>query len=156
MAKFTFFWNNRTPFSNWYPSIFTWGGITFSRGEQYMMYRKAMRFGDTEIAEKIMSTDDPAEQKALGREVRGYNDAVWAAQRYQIMVEGLYEKFNQNPKLKDALLATEGTEMVEASPYDRIWGIGLTAHDNRAQDKSTWLGQNLLGQVLDEVRCRLK
>ena len=72
------------------------------------------------------------------------------------MVEGLFEKFNQNPQLKQALLETRGTEMVEASPYDRIWGIGLAASDPRAQEKNTWLGQNLLGKVLDIVRDRLE
>ena len=152
---FTFFWNNQTPFSNWYPSEFTWGGYTFTRGEQYMMFRKAMLFCDPKTAHKILSTDNPMKQKDLGREVVNYRDELWAPVRFEIMVEGLYCKFSQNQKLKEALLATVGTEMVEASPFDRIWGIGLTASDPLAQNKETWLGQNLLGQVLDKVRSQL-
>ena len=102
MSKFTFFWNNRTPFSNWYPSVFIWNGIRFTRGEQYMMFRKAMLFGEWDIADQILATDIPAKQKDLGREVKNYDDDKWAAVRFDIMVEGLYEKFNQNPQLKKA------------------------------------------------------
>ena len=155
MSNYTFFWNNRTPFSNWYPSVFIWNGIRFTRGEQYMMYRKAMLFDDWDVADQILATDDPAKQKDLGRQVKNYDDELWSSVRFEIMVEGLFEKFNQNPQLKQALLETRGTEMVEASPYDRIWGIGLAASDPRAQEKNTWLGQNLLGEVLDDVRNRL-
>jgi ribA/ribD-fused uncharacterized protein len=120
-----------------------------------MMFRKAMLFGELDIADQILATDNPAKQKDLGREVKNYDDDKWAAVRFDIMVEGLYEKFNQNPQLKKALLDTEGTELVEANPNDRIWGIGLTENDPRALSKETWLGQNLLGKVLDEVRRRL-
>lgn len=155
MSKFTFFWNNRTPFSNWYPSVFTVDGTTFTRGEQYMMYMKAVVFGDMSTADLIMLTDDPQTQKNLGRQVRNYDDAVWSKVRFGIMVDGLYCKFSQNPKLKEALLATVGTRMVEASPFDRIWGIGLTASDPLAQNEETWLGLNLMGKVLDELRDML-
>jgi len=153
--QFTFFWNNRTPFSNWYPSVFVVDGTTFTRGEQYMMFMKAVVFGDIPTAELIMLTDDPQTQKNLGRQVRNYDDAVWSKVRFGIMVDGLYAKFSQNPKLKEALLVTVGTTMVEASPYDCIWGIGLTASDPRAQNEETWLGQNLMGKVLDKVRDML-
>lgn len=156
MTQFTLFWRNRSPFSNWYPSTFTHNGNTFTRGEQYMMYRKAMLFNDTEIAQEILKTDNPALQKELGRKVRNYIDDVWAAQRVDIMVEGLYEKFNQNPKLKEALLATGDTEIAEASPIDLIWGIGWAAEDPEAQDKTKWKGQNLLGIVLMRVRDAIK
>lgn len=155
MSKYTFFWNNRSPFSNWYPSVFIWNGIRFTSSEQYMMFRKALLFGELDIADQILATDNPAKQKDLGRKVKNYDDDKWAAVRFDIMVEGLYEKFNQNPQLKKALLDTEGTELVEASPNDRIWGIGLTENDPRALLEETWLGQNLLGKVLDEVRDRL-
>ena len=155
MNKYTFFWNNRTPFSNWYPSVFVWSGIRFTRGEQYMMYRKAMLFGDWEVADQIMNTDDPSKHKQLGRQVKNYEDVAWSSVRFDIMVEGLFEKFSQNPQLKQVLLETRGTKMVEANPYDRIWGIGLAASDPRAQNEETWLGQNLLGQVLDTVREKL-
>jgi ribA/ribD-fused uncharacterized protein len=150
--NFTFFWQNRSPFSNWYPSIFTHNGITFSRGEQYMMYRKAMMFGDVNIAHAILLTGNPKEQKDLGRMVSNYDDAAWSDKRVEIMVEGLFEKFNQNPLLKEALLNTGDTIIVEASPVDRVWGIGLAEDDPRAIDQKQWRGQNLLGITLMKVR----
>lgn len=154
--QFTFFWKNRSPFSNWYPSIFTHNGIRFTRGEQYMMYQKAMLFGDTDIADAILKTDDPAEQKNLGRRVSNYNDDIWSAKRVDVMVAGLFEKFNQNPKLKDALLNTGTSTMVEASPVDKIWGIGLEETHPDATNPSKWPGLNLLGIVLMRVRDKIK
>lgn len=153
---FTFFWQNRSPFSNWYPSVFTHNGITFTRGEQYMMYRKAIMFGDTNVAQAILLTDNPKEQKDLGRMVSNYDDDIWAAERVDVMVEGLFEKFNQNPKLKDALLNTGNTTIAEASPYDRIWGIGLAESDPRVFDQQKWPGLNLLGIVLMKVRDEIR
>jgi len=154
--KFTLFWQNRSPFSNWYPSVFTHNGITFTRGEQYMMYCKAIIFNDLETADAIMSTDNPREQKELGRAVSNYNDAVWSEVREQVMVEGLTEKFKQIPKLKEALLATGDTIIAEASPYDLVWGIGFTADQPEATDQSKWRGLNLLGKVLMKVRDEIK
>jgi ribA/ribD-fused uncharacterized protein len=154
--NFTFFWQNRSPFSNWYPSIFTHNGITFSRGEQYMMYQKAMMFGDVNIAQAILLTGNPKEQKDLGRMVANYDDAVWSDKRVEVMVDGLFEKFNQNPIPKEALLNTGDTIMVEASPVDRIWGIGLTEDDPRAIDQKQWRGQNLLGITLMKVRDAIR
>jgi len=154
--KFTFFWQNRSPFSNWYPSIFTHNGITFSRGEQYMMYQKAIMFGDTNIAHAILLTGNPKEQKDLGRMVSNYNDTIWSEKRVEVMVEGLFEKFNQNPLLKEALLNTGDTILVEASPVDRIWGIGLAEDHPDALDQSKWRGQNLLGIVLMKVRDAIR
>ena len=156
MTQFTFFWQNRSPFSNWYPSIFTHNGITFSRGEQYMMYRKAMMFGDVNIAQAILLTGNPKEQKDLGRMVANYDDAVWSDKRVEVMVDGLFEKFNQNPIPKEALLNTGDTIIVEASPYDRVWGIGLTEDDPRAIDQTQWRGQNLLGITLMKVRDAIR
>lgn len=154
--NFTFFWRDRTPFSNWYPSIFTHNGITFSRGEQYMMYQKAIMFGDKNIAHAILMTGNPKEQKDLGRMVSNYDDAIWSAKRVDIMVEGLFEKFNQNPELKAALLATGDTILVEASPVDKIWGIGLTEDHPDALDQKKWRGQNLLGITLMRVRDAIR
>ena len=156
MTQFTLFWKNRSPFTNWYPSVFTHNGITFTRGEQYMMYQKAIIFNDTETAEAIMSTDNPKEQKALGRAVSNYNEDVWALVREEVMVDGLIEKFNQNPKLKEALLATGDTIIAEASPTDLIWGIGFTEDRPEATDQSKWRGLNLLGKVLMRVRNEIK
>lgn len=156
MTQFTLFWQNRSPFSNWYPSTFTHNGITFTRGEQYMMYRKAIMFNDLETAAAIMSTDNPREHKELGRLVTNYNDTQWSAVREDIMVEGLFEKFNQIPKLKEALLATGDTIIAEASPYDLVWGIGFTADQPEATDQTKWRGKNLLGKVLMRVRNEIK
>ena len=156
MTQFTLFWQNRSPFSNWYPSTFTHNGITFTRGEQYMMYRKAIMFNDLETAAAIMSTDNPREHKVLGRLVTHYNDTQWSAVREDIMVEGLFEKFNQIPKLKEALLATGDTIIAEASPYDLVWGIGFTADQPEATDQTKWRGKNLLGKVLMRVRNEIK
>ena len=156
MTQFTLFQQNRSPFSNWYPSTFTHNGITFTRGEQYMMYRKAIMFNDLETAAAIMSTDNPREHKELGRLVTNYNDTQWSAVREDIMVEGLFEKFNQIPKLKEALLATGDTIIAEASPYDLVWGIGFTADQPKATDQTKWRGKNLLGKVLMRVRNEIK
>jgi hypothetical protein len=155
MSKFTFFWRNRSPFSNWYPSKFTWNEITFSCGEQYMMYRKAMLFNDTEVAQLILETTDPSVQKSLGRQVRNFNREEWDRENIDIMVDGLYQKFIQNEIPKSALLATGDTIIVEASPVDDIWGIGLAEEDPRAHDMATWKGENRLGIVLMKVRERI-
>lgn len=154
--NFTFFWKNRSPFSNWYPSIFTHKNITYSRGEQYMMYQKAIMFGDINVAQAILLTNNPKEQKDLGRMVANYDEIVWSDKRVEIMVEGLFEKFNQNPILKEILLNTGDTIIAEASPYDRIWGIGLTEDDPRAKDQKQWPGQNLLGITLMKVRDAIR
>lgn len=113
-------------------------------------------FGNLNIAAAIMLTDNPAEQKDLGRMVENYDDAVWAKTRVDIMVAGLYEKFNQNPKLKESLLNTGDTVIVEASPVDKIWGIGLAEDHPNATRPDKWPGQNLLGVVLMKVRDKIK
>lgn len=156
MNRFTFFYQNRSPFSNWYPSKFTWFGLKFTSGEQYMMVRKATSFSDMDTANAVLGTDNPKTQKNLGRQVKNYDDAVWSAIRYDVMVEGLFCKFSQNESLKEALLNTGDTIIAEASPTDLIWGIGYAADDPFALDETKWRGQNLLGKVLMEVRRRLK
>lgn len=154
--NFKFFWKNRSPFSNWYPSKFTHNFIEFTRGEQYMMYKKAMLFKDANIAEAILLTDNPSEHKALGRMVSNYNEEVWAAKRVDIMVDGLLQKFSQNPKLSKALLDTGDTIIAEASPVDCIWGIGMAEDHPDILDQSKWRGQNLLGITLMRVRDELR
>jgi ribA/ribD-fused uncharacterized protein len=147
---FTFFW--RGPFSQWHPSRFVVGGITFTHAEQFMMYAKAMVFGDRDSAERVLQAKTPREQKALGREVQGFDEAVWVLFREGVVFQGSYAKYRQNPELRAALLATQGTTLVEASPTDRIWGIGLAEDDARARDRTQWLGLNLLGEALTRVR----
>jgi ribA/ribD-fused uncharacterized protein len=128
------------------------GGARFTCAEQYMMHGKAVLFGDAEMAARILEAKTPKEHKALGREVRGFDGARWESERERIVYEGNHAKFTQNPELLKALLATAGTELVEASPLDRIWGVGLSAEDPRIQDPAAWRGLNLLGKVLTRLR----
>lgn len=153
---FVFFWGSADVFSNWHPSVFSVGGIKFNCSEQYMMYAKAMLFGDTEMASAILAERSPREQKALGRKVRGYDDATWAAKCLDVMFIGLLAKFEQNPEMAKVLLDTEDNEIVEASPYDIIWGVGLSESDPRILDKTQWRGTNYLGVVLMRVREALR
>lgn len=152
MNKFTFFFSESSPFSQWYRCSFTAHGLTFNCAEQFMMTAKALLFGDQEAAQEIMAAQHPREQKALGRKVRRFDEAKWAACREQIVREGNRAKFTQNPDLLASLLATRGTMLVEASPYDRVWGIGLAESDPRARDPRTWRGLNLLGLLLTGLR----
>jgi ribA/ribD-fused uncharacterized protein len=153
--RFTFFFRPESPFSQWHPARFTLGGHIFNCAEQYMMYGKAPLFGDAEMAAKILEAASPRQHKALGRNVRHFAEPAWKAQREQIVADGNRAKFTQNPELRQALLDTAGTQLVEASPFDRIWGIGLAAGDRRADDPSQWRGQNLLGKILTRVRDEL-
>lgn len=141
--------------SNWYPSMFTSEDICFSSMEQYMMYKKAMMFGDAAIAERIMAIADVAEIKALGREVSNYNDLIWSGCRQIVVFNGLLEKFRQNPELKDRLLSTGDAVLAECAVKDRIWGIGLSMKDPDRMDMEKWQGQNLLGFALMAVRTCL-
>lgn len=152
---FTFFWGKGTPFSNWTKSTFRFAGEDWNCSEQTMMWFKAFLFGDMETADKIRKTSDPREQKALGRTVKGFDQKVWEKKAVEIMVPALCAKFLQNEAFYKALEATIGTTLVEASPFDTVWGIGLSEDDPRAWDKSTWLGKNLLGVCLMEARKEL-
>ncbi len=147
---FTFFWKHRL--SQWHRSTFVIGGITFNCGEQYMMYAKALLFGDRVAAARILESESPKEQKAIGREVAGFDAAVWELFREGIVFTGNYSRFSQNADDRELLFSTRGTTLVEASPVDRIWGIGLSADDPRALDRSQWQGLNLLGEALTRVR----
>jgi len=151
----TLFFSEKDMFSNWYRSDFVVKGIRFNCVEQFMMYCKAKLFADEATAKKILEAGHPRDQKALGRLVGGYDDSVWAERRTRIVTHGCYAKFSQNPSLQEALLATAGTLLVEASPYDKIWGVGLGKDDPRIKDPALWRGQNLLGHALTEVRSRL-
>jgi ribA/ribD-fused uncharacterized protein len=147
---FTFFWKHRL--SQWHRAQFVVGGVTFTHAEQYMMYAKALLFGDREAAEKILAAESPREQQLIGRTVRGYDESVWVLFREGIVFAGNYARFSQNTDQRELLFATRGTTLVEASPHDRVWGIGLAADDPRALDRSQWLGLNLLGECLTRVR----
>ncbi|MBJ6761754.1 NADAR family protein [Myxococcaceae bacterium JPH2] len=150
--KFTFFWREGSPFSQWHPSRFVVEGKTYGCAEQYMMAGKARLFGDAEHEAAILASGSPKRHKALGRKVRGFDAARWEQERERIVYEGNRAKFTQDPTLLATLLKTAGTELVEASPLDRIWGVGLSEEDPRIQDPSRWRGLNLLGKVLTQLR----
>lgn len=141
--------------SNWYLSDFVKDDVSFSSVEQYMMYRKALQFGDTEIARQILQTSSVGKIKALGRSVSNYDDIIWSGVRQIVVYEGLLEKFRQNQELKDRLLATKSDILAECAVKDRIWGIGLSMKDDRRFQMSGWQGQNLLGFTLMMVRAEL-
>lgn len=141
--------------SNWYKSEFVVDNITFSSMEQYMMYKKAICFHDEEIAKKILTIDDVAQIKELGRLVSNYNESYWNGVRQIIIFEGLLEKFSQNEDLKGNLKATGKEILAECAVRDRIWGIGLSMKDPDRFEVNKWNGQNLLGYALMMVRERL-
>ncbi|MFD2352846.1 NADAR family protein [Nonomuraea ferruginea] len=120
-----------------------------------MMAHKALLFGDEVAAEKILAAAHPGEAKKLGRAVGGFDEETWAAHRYEIVVRGNLAKFGQHAELKEFLLTTGGRVLVEASPLDRVWGIGLAADDPAAASPATWRGLNLLGFALMDVRDAL-
>lgn len=138
--------------SNWYLSDFTIDGVSFSSIEQFMMYRKAICFGDKSVATKILSTNDMAEIKTLGRKVSDYNEDLWNGIRQIIVYEGLLAKFTQNEELKVKLKSTGDAVLAECAVKDCIWGIGLSMKDPNRFDISKWKGQNLLGYTLMMVR----
>lgn len=165
-TKYLFFWGH-TPkqpgvvgqecLSQWFPSLFEVDGVRFKTAEHYMMWGKALLFGDTEAAEQIVAAEHPSQAKALGRSaVRGFDEEKWVANRLEIVTAGNVEKFRQNPELLAFLLGTKDRVLVEASPRDRIWGIGMSAGNELAQDPTQWRGLNLLGEALMRARATLR
>lgn len=141
--------------SNWYPVQFSVNGIDFSSMEQFMMYRKAQYFQDKKIADKILQTEDVAQIKKLGRDVKGYDENFWNGVRQIVVYEGLLAKFSQNHDLKEKLIGTDNAILVECAVKDQIWGIGLSMKDENRFNRSKWRGQNLLGYALMMVRDQL-
>ncbi len=141
--------------SNWYLSRFEHQGIEFSSMEQYMMYQKALCFKDEATAVKILSFDDAAKIKELGRSVSGYNETIWNGVRQITIYEGLLSKFKSNAELLSKLKATEDAILAECSVQDRIWGIGLSMNDPERLSIERWKGENLLGFALMKVRDSL-
>lgn len=148
--KYVFFYGG--PFSQWYPSTFVVDGNKYVTAEQYMMAMKAEYFGDEAIKAKILATSDPSEQKALGRQVANFDSEAWNAVSRGYVYKGNMAKFTQNKNLLSELMATGDRELVEASPYDRIWGVGLKSSDHAIHDKANWRGTNWLGETITKVR----
>lgn len=153
--EYYFFYETKHPFSQWHKSEFKLDGLLFNSTEQYMMYEKARLFGDLDTANKIMQTKNVREQKRLGREVKNFDLTIWNQNAMGIVYKGNKAKFQQNPECLKLLLSTKGKTIVEASPTDKIWGIGLTENDNDANDIFKWKGTNWLGIILTELRLEL-
>ena len=142
--------------SQWYPCEFAVEGVAYRTAEQYMMAQKAILFGDRGTAQKIMSAETPSEYKSLGREVVGFDQATWDARKADIVLSGTLAKFSQNPELRVFLLGTGDALLVEASPYDGIWGVRLGIRDSGIDNPNCWRGENLLGFSLMEARDVLR
>lgn len=169
--SFTFFWETKSPFSQWHKSTFEGASslfindeerenllghnkntLVFTSAEQFMMFHKAILFLDNEIASALLKETNARKVKELGRQVRDFDEEVWSYFRSRVVYEGNKAKFSQNPDLMDALTSTMGTTLVEAAPNDQIWGIGLAADDAKVQKRETWEGKNLLGEILTLLR----
>ena len=144
-------------FCNWYPAEFDYAGRHYLHSEQFMMYQKVMMFGQTALGDEIMRTADPEQCKILGREFfDGFDAALWKKTRFVVVKRGIRAKFAQNPSMMETLLATGNAILAECSPRDKDWGILLSTSDPEVQDITKWKGENLLGQVLMEVREELR
>lgn len=149
--KYYFFWKG--PLSQWKVSFFTDDdNVHYCCAEQYMMYKKALLFNDLETANAIMNTSSPKEHQELGRKVKNFNQEIWDQNARNIVYTGNILKFKQNPSLLKLLLATQDKILVEASPFDTIWGIGLNVDDALVTDDSKWKGKNWLGETLTRVK----
>ncbi len=163
--SFLFFWGHRPAkgggpgpgcLSQWWEAAFTVEGQLYRSAEHFMMAEKARLFGDEATRAQILAAGDPAAAKALGRKVAGFDEARWVERRSEIVLQGSRAKFSQHPELLAFLHNTGDQVLVEASPTDRIWGIGLQQDDPRALDPRTWRGLNLLGFALMEARDSLR
>ena len=156
-ATIHLFWQ-QSVFNQWTRSPFVYDNVEYINCEQFMMAQKASIFGDDEIYEKIMRETNPKTIKGLGRRVKGFDTTIWDQHKYQIVVLGNMAKFTdpRNSDMKEALLSTGNSMLAEASPYDKIWGIGVAADHTDATNPSKWRGENLLGKALMEVRDALK
>ena len=163
--KYLLFWGHRKShdgtitascFSQWWHQSFEVDGITYPTAEHFMMAEKARLFNDKEAELRILKSASPGAAKSIGREVKRFDQKIWDENRLKIVVKGNYHKFSQNPDLKTFLLNTKKRVLVEASPLDKIWGIGLDKTNEFATIPVKWKGLNLLGFALMEVRDKLK
>ena len=163
--KYVYFWGHtpkqqgiadKTVFSQWHPAPFELDGERYATAEHCMMAEKARLFGADDIRCQILQAGSPAQAKALGRQITGFKDDVWNAHRFDIVCRANLAKFSQHADLKAFLLQTGGRILVEASPVDSIWGIGLAQDDPRIDNPLQWQGLNLLGFALMTVRDQLQ
>jgi ribA/ribD-fused uncharacterized protein len=158
--KYVFFWGHQpgkngvtsSCFSQWYEAPFVVEGHRYATAEHYMMAEKAALFGDAETRAEVLQAPNPGAAKALGRKVRGFEETRWTEHRFGIVVRANEAKFSQNAELGQYLSQTGARVLVEASPVDRIWGVGLAADDEKVNDPNQWQGLNLLGFALMQVR----
>jgi ribA/ribD-fused uncharacterized protein len=163
--KYLFFWGHQPTkdgsvsaacFSQWWKADFEVDGNIFRTAEHWMMFQKAILFDDPVIAEEILTVRSPMEAKKLGRKVKNFDPQKWNEHKFEIVVKGNLQKFKQHAELKEYLIKTGKRTIVEASPRDRIWGIGMSKTHDHAENPLLWRGQNLLGFALMEARDRLK
>jgi hypothetical protein len=163
--KYVFFWGHQPKkggsvgescFSQWWVSPFTVAGVEYKTAEHWMMVQKARLFGDQERVRQVLASATPGEAKKLGRLVAGFDGQVWDRHKYEYVREGNYHKFSQHPALREFLLNTQDRVLVEASPVDNIWGVGMAKTDENIHNPDLWKGENLLGFALMEVRDALR
>lgn len=142
--------------SNWAHYSFVLDGVTYNCVEQAFMAAKAKQAGDTETLDLVMATSDCKEQKRLGRATKNFVSEAWDDIKFDSVYRACLAKFDQNPDIKQQLLATGNLILAEAADYDTVWGIGLAADHPDATNPSKWKGTNLLGQILMKVRANLK
>ena len=162
---YLYFWGHRPSptgeitascLSQWYAAGFEYAGRYFATAEHWMMWHKALTAGDAACAERIFADPDPRVAKSIGRKVKGYDDAAWGAVKYDHVVKGNVLKFGSDPRLKAFLLGTGDAVLVEASPLDPQWGIGMAPNEaRRVDDPGKWRGTNYLGYALMEARDAL-
>jgi len=151
--KYYFFYKHIL--GQWHKFDFTVEGITFNCPEQWMMYQKAILFNDQASADKILLEKHSYQQQQLGRTVKGYKQDKWDAYKFEIVKQGNLHRFRADEEGRKVLFSTAPLILVEASPVDRVWGIGLGEGDPLADDENNWRGSNLLGKALTEVRTIL-
>jgi len=163
--KYIFFWGHTQPkdgsvnkscFSQWYPAPFEIEGVRYATAEHYMMAEKARCFDDLEIEQKVVACSCPKAAKAFGRAVKNFDPKVWNVAGYKAVVRGNVAKFSQNENMLDLLLKTKNRVIVEASPRDRVWGIGMGQSNPHVENPNFWKGRNLLGYALMEARKELE
>lgn len=162
--SYVYFWGHRqrrpdavdpSCLSRWFPAPFEHDGVRYATAEQFMMAARAELFGDADARDRIITADTPGAARAAGRAVRGFDQAEWERARWSIVVTANREKFRSNPPLAEYLTSTGEQVLVEASPVDPVWGIGMDLNEAMHTDPSHWRGENLLGFALMEVRDSL-